>query len=76
MLLPRTCVNCLNKDARWPVWSGWTYANILDAIEANGYDNFAKSVRSKDAKVCDVADEFSKRPTRADGRAAKGRWNE
>ena len=29
-------VNCLNKDARWPVWSALdVYRDILDAIEAN-----------------------------------------
>jgi len=34
-------VNCLHKDARWPVWSALdVYRNILDAIEANGYNNF------------------------------------
>ena len=32
----------------------------------------AKSIRSKVAKVCDVADEFRKGATRADRRAAKG----
>jgi len=36
-------VNCLHKDARWPVWSALdVYRDILDAIEANGYDNFSK----------------------------------
>jgi len=36
-------VNCLHKDARWPVWSALdVYRNILDAIEANDYDNFSK----------------------------------
>ena len=34
-------VNCLHKDARWPVWSALdVYRSILDAIEANGYNNF------------------------------------
>ena len=44
-------VNCLHKDARWPVWSALdVYRSILDAIEANGYNNFnqrASSPRSK-----------------------------
>ena len=36
-------VNCLHEDARWPVWSALdVYRNILDAIEANDYDNFSK----------------------------------
>ena len=36
-------MNCLNKDARWPVWSALdVYRDILDAIEANGYDNFTQ----------------------------------
>ena len=36
-------VNCLHADARWPVWSALdVYRNILDAIEANDYDNFSK----------------------------------
>ncbi|CAL54118.1 Squalene/phytoene synthase [Ostreococcus tauri] len=36
-------VNCLHKDARWPVWSALdVYRSILDAIEANGYDNFTQ----------------------------------
>ena len=36
-------VNCLHKDARWPVWSALdVYRNILDAIEANDYDNFTQ----------------------------------
>ena len=36
-------VNCLNADARWPVWSALdVYRNILDAIEENDYDNFSK----------------------------------
>jgi len=36
-------VNCLHKDARWPVWAALdVYRNILDAIEENGYDNFSK----------------------------------
>lgn len=36
-------VNLLQKDARWPVWSALIlYSQILDAIEANGYDNFTK----------------------------------
>jgi phytoene synthase len=36
-------VNCLHKDARWPVWSALdVYRDILDNIEANDYDNFSK----------------------------------
>ena len=36
-------MNCLHKDARWPVWSALdVYRNILDAIEANDYDNFTQ----------------------------------
>ena len=36
-------VNCLHEDARWPVWSALdVYRKILDAIEANDYDNFSK----------------------------------
>lgn len=36
-------VNLLDKDARWPVWSALImYRQILDGIEANGYDNFTK----------------------------------
>ena len=31
----------LQDDARWPVWSALIiYRQILDSIEANGYDNF------------------------------------
>ncbi|XP_024364025.1 phytoene synthase 2, chloroplastic [Physcomitrium patens] len=33
----------LDKDSRWPVWSALLlYQQILDAIEANDYDNFTK----------------------------------
>lgn len=33
----------LDKDSRWPVWSALIlYQQILDAIEANDYDNFTK----------------------------------
>ena len=36
-------MNCLHEDARWPVWSALdVYRKILDAIEANDYDNFSK----------------------------------
>jgi phytoene synthase len=36
-------VTQLDKDARWPVWSALIlYRQILDAIEANGYDNFTQ----------------------------------
>jgi len=36
-------INLLQKDARWPVWSASIlYSQILDAIEANDYDNFTK----------------------------------
>lgn len=36
-------VNFLDKDARWPVWSALIlYRQILDGIEANGYNNFTK----------------------------------
>lgn len=36
-------VNLLDKDARWPVWSALVlYRQILDGIEANGYNNFTK----------------------------------
>ncbi|XP_024383534.1 phytoene synthase 2, chloroplastic [Physcomitrium patens] len=33
----------LDKDSRWPVWSALIlYQKILDAIEANDYDNFTR----------------------------------
>lgn len=33
----------LDKDSRWPVWASLIlYRQILDAIEANDYDNFSK----------------------------------
>lgn len=33
----------LSRDARWPVWSALIlYRQILDSIEANGYDNFTR----------------------------------
>lgn len=33
----------LHKDSRWPVWASLIlYRQILDAIEANDYDNFTK----------------------------------
>eukprot|EP00252_Welwitschia_mirabilis_P007556 TRINITY_DN1901_c0_g2_i3.p1 TRINITY_DN1901_c0_g2~~TRINITY_DN1901_c0_g2_i3.p1 ORF type:complete len:225 (+),score=23.41 TRINITY_DN1901_c0_g2_i3:750-1424(+) len=33
----------LDKDSRWPVWASLIlYQKILDAIEANDYDNFSK----------------------------------
>lgn len=33
----------LDADARWPVWSALIlYRQILDAVEANGYDNFTR----------------------------------
>lgn len=33
----------LDKDSRWPVWASLIlYRQILDAIEANDYDNFTK----------------------------------
>lgn len=36
-------INALHVDARWPVWSALVvYREILDAIEANDYDNFTK----------------------------------
>ncbi|GLC39157.1 Syntaxin-like protein psy1 [Pleodorina starrii] len=36
-------VDLLDPKARWPVWSALIlYRQILDAIEANGYDNFSK----------------------------------
>lgn len=36
-------VNCLDGKARWPVWSALDlYRQILDAIEANDFDNFTK----------------------------------
>ncbi len=36
-------VNLLDPSARWPVWSALIlYRQILDAIEANDYDNFTK----------------------------------
>jgi len=36
-------VTQLDKDARWPVWSALIlYRQILDAIEANDYNNFTK----------------------------------
>lgn len=36
-------VNYLDGKARWPVWSALDlYRQILDAIEANDYDNFRK----------------------------------
>ena len=34
-------VSGLDRSARWPVWAALIlYSKILDAIEANGYDNF------------------------------------
>eukprot|EP00882_Tetradesmus_deserticola_P017435 GHRQ01018677.1.p3 GENE.GHRQ01018677.1~~GHRQ01018677.1.p3 ORF type:complete len:228 (+),score=104.86 GHRQ01018677.1:2111-2794(+) len=36
-------VDLLDQKARWPVWSALIlYRQILDAIEANGYDNFTQ----------------------------------
>lgn len=36
-------VDLLDQKARWPVWSALIlYRQILDAIEANGYDNFTR----------------------------------
>lgn len=36
-------VTHLDKDSRWPVWASlMLYRQILDAIEANDYDNFKK----------------------------------
>jgi hypothetical protein len=36
-------VNLLDRSARWPVWSALVlYRQILDAIEANDYNNFTK----------------------------------
>lgn len=36
-------VDNLDPNARWPVWSALIlYRQILDAIEANGYNNFSK----------------------------------
>ena len=36
-------VGGLDADARWPVWSALIlYRQILDAVEANGYDNFTR----------------------------------
>lgn len=33
----------LNSASRWPVWTSLLlYRQILDAIEANDYDNFTK----------------------------------
>jgi hypothetical protein len=36
-------VDLLDQNARWPVWSALIlYRQILDAIEANGYNNFTR----------------------------------
>jgi 15-cis-phytoene synthase len=36
-------VDLLDAKARWPVWSALIlYRQILDAVEANGYDNFTR----------------------------------
>jgi phytoene synthase len=36
-------VDLLETKARWPVWSALIlYRQILDAIEANGYNNFGR----------------------------------
>jgi phytoene synthase len=36
-------VDLLEAKARWPVWSALIlYRQILDAIEANGYNNFSR----------------------------------
>ena len=36
-------VTYLSPEARWPVWSALIlYRQILDSIEANGYDNFSQ----------------------------------
>eukprot|EP00887_Chlorella_sp_A99_P004022 scaffold11.g4022.t1 len=44
-------VNLLDKDARWPVWSALVvYRQILDAIEANGYNNFTMRAYVSKAK--------------------------
>lgn len=42
----RVCCGCAPlRDARWPVWSALIlYRQILDAIEANDYDNFTRWV--------------------------------
>ena len=50
-------VNCLHEDARWPVWSALdVYRNILDAIEANDYDNFTQArVRAEVGEVFDAS---------------------
>lgn len=41
----------LELSARWPVWSALiVYRKILDAIEANGYDNFSKRAYVPKAK--------------------------
>ena len=41
----------LDASARWPVWAALIlYRQILDAIEANGYDNFNKRAYVSSAK--------------------------
>merc|ERR1719171_2578043 len=41
----------LDASARWPVWSALIlYRQILDAIEANGFDNFSRRAYVSKAK--------------------------
>ncbi|KAF7074272.1 hypothetical protein CFC21_079169 [Triticum aestivum] len=41
----------LNQESRWPVWASLLlYRQILDEIEANGYDNFSKRAYVPKAK--------------------------
>ena len=71
-------VNCLNKDARWPVWSALdVYRDILDAIEANGYDNFTqRAYVPKLQKFAMLPTSFAKAQQGPTEEQQKGRWNE
>jgi phytoene synthase len=71
-------VNCLNKDARWPVWSALdVYRDILDAIEANGYDNFTqRAYVPKMQKFAMLPTSFAKAQQGPTEEQQKGRWNE
>jgi len=71
-------VNCLNKDARWPVWSALdVYRDILDAIEANGYDNFTqRAYVPKLQKFGMLPTSFAKAQQGPTEEQQKGRWNE
>ena len=71
-------VNCLNKDARWPVWSALdVYRDILDAIEANGYDNFTqRAYVPKLQKFAMLPTSFVKAQQGPTEKQQKGRWNE